>query len=57
MNEILAAQFIAPEVKQFLISAPLIARAHQAGQFVILRVHGSGERILFNEGAVLGPVW
>ncbi|UCH11689.1 MAG: sulfide/dihydroorotate dehydrogenase-like FAD/NAD-binding protein [Fidelibacterota bacterium] len=40
-----AAEFIAPDVKLFRIEAPHIARKHQAGQFVILRVHPDGERI------------
>ena len=42
---ITSAEFIAPDVKQFRIQAPYIARKHQAGQFVILRVHADGERI------------
>jgi len=44
MYHILAAEFIAPDVKLFRIEAPYIARKHQAGQFVILRVHKDGER-------------
>ncbi len=42
---ILSAEFIAPDVKLFRIEAPYIARKHQAGQFVVLRVHAEGERI------------
>jgi ferredoxin/flavodoxin---NADP+ reductase len=45
MFPILKAQFIAPGVKRFEIEAPRIARKHQAGQFVILRLHDHGERI------------
>lgn len=39
------ARFLAPEVKLLRIEAPRIAQMHQAGQFVIVRVHGHGERI------------
>ncbi len=45
MNRILEAQFIAPGVKSFRIDAPKIARKRRAGQFVILRATGDGERI------------
>jgi len=45
MYKILKAEFIAPNVKSFLIEAPHIARKRQAGQFIILRVHEKGERI------------
>jgi ferredoxin/flavodoxin---NADP+ reductase len=45
MFEILSAQFIAPKIKRFVLGAPRIARKHQAGQFVILRLHERGERI------------
>ena len=45
MFRILDAHFLAPDVKQFRIEAPRIARKRQAGQFVILRVHERGERI------------
>lgn len=45
MLEILEARFLAPDVKLFRIAAPRIARKRQAGQFVILRVHETGERI------------
>jgi NAD(P)H-flavin reductase len=45
MYEIESAEFIAPDVKLFRIQAPLIARKHRAGQFVILRVSDVGERI------------
>ncbi len=45
MNRILETQFIAPGVKSFRIDAPKIARKRRAGQFVILRATGDGERI------------
>lgn len=45
MNEIVKADFIAPEVKKFVIKAPDIAKKRKAGQFVILRVAEKGERI------------
>lgn len=45
MYKIIAADFIAPKVKMFRIDAPLIARKHEPGQFVMLRVHEDGERI------------
>jgi ferredoxin--NADP+ reductase len=45
MFRIKKAEFIAPQIKRFVIEAPRIARKHQAGQFVILRLHEQGERI------------
>ncbi|MDP9194686.1 MAG: sulfide/dihydroorotate dehydrogenase-like FAD/NAD-binding protein [Acidobacteriota bacterium] len=45
MFPIVAAQLLGPGVKQFEIAAPRIARKQQPGQFVIIRVHESGERI------------
>ena len=45
MYRILEAQFIAPGIKRFVLDAPRIAKKHQAGQFVILRLHERGERI------------
>jgi ferredoxin/flavodoxin---NADP+ reductase len=45
MYRILTARTLAPDVRQFEIEAPLIARKRQAGQFVIVRVHERGERI------------
>jgi ferredoxin--NADP+ reductase len=43
--KILHAQFIAPGIKRFVVEAPRIAKAHQPGQFVIIRLHDHGERI------------
>lgn len=45
MNKILEARFIGPEVKLFKITAPKIAEKRKAGQFIILRVDETGERI------------
>jgi len=45
MFKILKAALIAPGIKRFLIEAPRIARKHEAGQFVILRLDEHGERI------------
>jgi ferredoxin--NADP+ reductase len=43
--KILNAQFIAPGIKRFVIEAPRIARKQRPGQFVIIRVNETGERI------------
>jgi len=45
MYRILEAQFLAPGIKRFVLDVPRIAKKHQAGQFVILRLHERGERI------------
>ena len=45
MYPILKARYLAPTVKLFLIGAPLIARKRQAGNFVMLRIDETGERI------------
>ena len=45
MYKILEARFLAPQVKLLRLEAPAIARRRKAGQFVILRVHETGERI------------
>ena len=45
MFKIRAAEFIAPGIKRFVIEAPRIAKKHQAGQFLILRLDEHGERI------------
>ena len=45
MYKIISAQFIAPEVKKFVIEAPKVARKRKAGQFVIIRIDEHGERI------------
>jgi len=43
--KIVNAQFIAPGIKRFVIEAPRIARKQRPGQFVIVRVNETGERI------------
>jgi len=45
MFRIVTAEFLAPDIKRFVIEAPRVARKRQAGQFVIVRVHARGERI------------
>ncbi len=45
MNRIVAKDWLAPTVARFEVEAPLTARKRRAGQFVILRVTESGERI------------
>jgi ferredoxin--NADP+ reductase len=45
MFRILEAEFLAPDIKRFVVEAPRVARKRQAGQFVILRVYARGERI------------
>jgi ferredoxin--NADP+ reductase len=45
MFKIKRAETIAPEIKRFAIEAPRIAKKHQAGQFLILRLDQHGERI------------
>ena len=44
-NRILDTGFIAPDIKRFLIHAPVIARKRLPGQFVIIRISETGERI------------
>lgn len=45
MFPILDARWLAPEVKWFRIHAPLVASHRHPGQFVIVRVEETGERI------------
>ena len=45
MNRIVEARALAPEVKYFRVEAPKVARKRRAGQFVIVRVAETGERI------------
>jgi ferredoxin--NADP+ reductase len=45
MFPIVEAEFLAPDIKRFVIEVPRIARKRQAGQFVIVRVYDHGERI------------
>ena len=43
--KIIHAEFIAPGITRFVIEAPRIARKQRPGQFVIVRVNETGERI------------
>ena len=45
MYKIVEAEFIAPNVKRFIIEASKIAQKRKAGQFVIVRIREEGERI------------
>jgi ferredoxin--NADP+ reductase len=45
MNRIVETRVLAPEVKYFRVEAPKVARKRRAGQFVIVRVAETGERI------------
>ncbi|MFP4125864.1 MAG: sulfide/dihydroorotate dehydrogenase-like FAD/NAD-binding protein [Alphaproteobacteria bacterium] len=45
MYEILHTRRLTPVTKLFEVTAPLVAKAARPGQFVIVRVHGHGERI------------
>lgn len=45
MYKVLKKEILAPSLKLFEIEAPLVARKAMAGQFIILRAHGEGERI------------
>lgn len=45
MFKILKTQELAPSIKLFEFDAPLIARKAQPGQFVVLRINETGERI------------
>jgi ferredoxin--NADP+ reductase len=45
VNEILENITLAENINQYLVSAPQIARRRKAGQFVIVRINETGERI------------
>ena len=45
MPKIQLAEFLAPNIKRFVIEAPKIALKRKAGQFVIIRLKDGGERI------------
>lgn len=45
MYKIVNAEFLAEDIKKFVIEAPLIAKKRKAGQFVIIRLDEHGERI------------
>lgn len=45
MPQIVSAKFLAPNIKRFDILSPKIAQRRKPGQFVIIRIDESGERI------------
>ncbi len=45
VHTILRKREIAPEVKEYVVGAPVVARKAKAGQFVIVRIDEEGERI------------
>lgn len=45
MYKILKKETVAPQVNAMIVEAPYIARHHQAGNFVVLRIDEKGERI------------
>jgi ferredoxin--NADP+ reductase len=45
VQNILSKREIAPQVKEYVVNAPVLARKARAGQFVIVRVSEDGERI------------
>jgi ferredoxin--NADP+ reductase len=45
MFRILATRRLAPTIARLVVEAPLVARKHQAGHFVIVRTGADGERI------------
>ncbi len=45
MYTILKSKALAPNIYEFTIRAPLVAKNAKAGQFVIVRIHEKGERI------------
>ena len=47
MNKILAKRRLAPNVTEYIVDAPRVAKHANAGQFIILRVDEDGERVPF----------
>lgn len=45
MYKILSKSTLGPEIREYVIEAPEVARAAKAGQFIVLRLHEKGERI------------
>ncbi|MEO0117430.1 MAG: sulfide/dihydroorotate dehydrogenase-like FAD/NAD-binding protein [candidate division WOR-3 bacterium] len=45
MAKILKKRILSPSIKEFIVSAPLIAQKALPGQFIVLRVSEEGERI------------
>lgn len=47
MNKLIKIRKLAPNVKEYVIDAPLVAKHCKPGQFIILRVNEEGERVPF----------
>lgn len=47
MNKILKIRELAPNVREYVVDAPIVAKHALAGQFIILRVDKDGERVPF----------
>lgn len=45
MNRIVRKEYFSPQVVEFVVEAPLIARSRKAGHFVMVKVGDKGERI------------
>lgn len=45
MYKILSKRTLGPEIREYVIRAPEVARVAKAGQFIVLRLHEKGERI------------
>lgn len=45
MHKIISVEFLAPNIKRFIIEVSKIAQKRKAGQFVIIRLNENGERI------------
>jgi len=59
MHAIAGRKQLAPDVVQFEVEAPLIARKRKAGQFVMIRINEEGERIpltIADSDAVRGTI-
>jgi ferredoxin/flavodoxin---NADP+ reductase len=45
VNRIIQKEILAPTIIKYVIEAPYVARKRKAGNFVIIRVEETGERI------------
>lgn len=45
MYKILKKRTLGPEIREYVVEAPDVARVAKAGQFIVLRLHERGERI------------
>jgi ferredoxin--NADP+ reductase len=43
--EILSKRTLGPQIREYVVEAPDVARVAKAGQFIVLRLHEKGERI------------